>query len=410
MWPTATLIGFTILSWNTLSDDDVWADGWGCPLEQDRRDYLMLLKDLSMEEAQDFLTLERYQRIRRAILEEVNMSHSNTTKPIVDMLLFQELTRDEPWDELEQDKEDDEDDQFSTTILSLYESIPCPNPADEYYNSYNTTTLRRVYIRKNSGYKWSRSFGLETDVLQGGCLVELQYLSDGEELGKDDEEGGEEEEGVGFDGSQESVDSATNRHNKLYIVNLHGKSGDMRNPEILRVGMSALWNEISNLLQPTLGDDAIDDPDMYGHNWKERIILCGDWNVHLANLPQAFAESGEDPHMVAAMLDNQTATNFSTNHEAGFLAQYDGCILANSSTLQLVIVSRNIHGFMVKGEHGQMPEDFSYDQNRGVLYEGTLLPATLASDGMSDHVRIYTTVSVDVGSYDNKNKSESDSG
>jgi hypothetical protein len=29
---------------------------------------------------------------------------------------------------------------------------------------------------------------------------------------------------------------------------------------------------------------------------------------------------------------------------------------------------------------------------------------------MSDHVRIYTTVSVDVGSYDTKNKSESDSG
>jgi hypothetical protein len=170
MWATTAAVGFTILSWNTLSYDDAWADGWGTPLEQDRRDCLMLLESLSVEEAQDFLTLERYQRIRQSIMWE-EMIDTDTTKPLVDMFVFQELNRDAPWDEL--------DDIFSTTLFSLYDRIPCQDS-----DKFNTTTIRRVYVRKNSGWKVSRSFGLETDVLQGGCLVELEYLL----CGKDDDD------------------------------------------------------------------------------------------------------------------------------------------------------------------------------------------------------------------------------
>jgi hypothetical protein len=378
MWATTAAVGFTILSWNTLSYDDAWAYGWGIPLEQDRRDCLMLLESHSVEEAQDFLTLERYQRIRQSIMWE-EMIDTDTTKPLVDMFVFQELNRDAPWDEL--------DDIFLTTLFSLYDRIPCQDS-----DKFNTTTMRRVYVRKNSGWKVSRSFGLETDVLQGGCLVELEYLL----CGKDDDDDANDTD---IDGCKEVVGS-TDGVNKLYVVNLHGKSGDMRNPDLLRVGMSALWNEISNLLQPAPIDDEMGDLSMHVDSWKQRIVICGDWNVHLADLPGAFTEPGEDSTLMAAMLDNQTATNFSTNHEAGFLTQYDGCLLANSSILQLNRVSSNLHGFMVKGEQGQLTEGFSCEQSQGVLYEGTLLPGTLASDGLSDHLRMYTTFSVAVGSYD----------
>jgi hypothetical protein len=387
MWSSTAAVGFTVLSWNTLSYDDAWADGWGTPLEQDRRDCLMLLENLSIEEAQDILTSERYQRIRRDIMWEELMS-ADAAKPFVDLLLFQELNRDAPWDEPEQNV----DVLFSTTLSTLYDRIPCQD-SDEY----NTTTMRRVYVRKNSGWTVTRSFGLETDVLQGGCLVELEYLLCEE---NDDEEA----EDTHIDDCKE-VDS-TDEHNKLYIVNLHGKSGDMRNPEVLAVGMPALWNEISNLLRPSQSDDELDDPDFPEDSWKERIVLCGDWNVHMTDLPGAFAGPGRDPTLVAAILNNQTATNFSTNHEAGFLTQYDGCLLANSSVLHLDSVSRNLHGFMVKGEQGELTGGFSYEHNQGVLYDGALLPGTLASDGLSDHLRIYTTFSVAVGIEDSTNPGE----
>jgi hypothetical protein len=421
----------TILSWNTLCAQDPWYEGWGCPLEQERRDALMELKDISMEQAQAFLTRERYHRIRKALqwemllgindedddsgVDNTSMGDSPPLKP-ADIWLFQELTRDHPWDD---PPEEEEDDEFATLLSTMYERVPCQDDSD-----YKTT--QRVYVRRDSGWKVRRSFGLQTDVLEGGCVLELQYV--GHDHNDDDDNNSKmignqvtvaenfEDESSGTvapstfndtsiyrcknemdDLYMDGCDTDKSIHNKLYVVNLHGKSSNMRHPEQLRAGTAALWKEISHLLRPPTGNEEYwDDPDAYGDSWKERIVLCGDWNVHLADLPQSLAEPGTYSHIQAALLDNHTSTNFSTNHEDGFLAQYDGCLLAKSPLLGLQSVSRNLTGFMAKGEHEELMGDFSYQLNQGLSYGGTLLPGTKASEGLSDHLRVYTKFSVSV--------------
>ncbi|KAG7371316.1 hypothetical protein IV203_019886 [Nitzschia inconspicua] len=424
----------TILSWNTLCTRDPWYEGWGCPLEQERRDLLMELEGLSTEQAQAVLTQERYQRIRRALKWEIqqneggqgqeeqykdhesllnesqerNNSVSTLRLPsTIDIMLFQEVTRDDPWDE------NDDDTDFVALFSSLYDRVPCQDDSKE-------ETLQQVYVRRDSGWRFTQSYGLKTDVLEGGCLVELEYVDDDFLNGEESDVDGTKNENNLHDavGGSDSYFNATvstqgcddeleKLHweeqqsqkiicNKMYIVNLHGKSSYMRNPYKLNAGMMALWSEISDLLISTAGDDIslCNDPDLNGDSWKERIVLCGDWNVHLSDLPGIFLNLGNYSDVEAAMLDNRTGSNFSTNHEDGFLAQYDGCLLATSPFLELQSVSRNLTGFMVKGENGALEGRFTCKHNQGVFYEGSLLPGTLASDGLSDHLQTYTTFSI----------------
>jgi hypothetical protein len=357
----------TILSWNTLCYEDPWFDGWGCPLEIQRRDAMMQLnKRLFPDEVQHLLTKERYGRIRNAMLEEVSLDDK------VDVYLLQELTHQDPWDD---------DDEFAMLVEPYLDRVACQ---DDYEGN-----LQRVYIRKDSGWKAIRSYGLETDVLEGGCLVELVYWDaiGQQSNGTSYEEmlllcGGKEEEGL--DGG----DCFVNMQNRLYLVNLHGKSGPMRDPKSRQQGMEALWKEMEGLLDARNVTTSID-----GDSWQDRLVMCGDWNTHLTDLPEAFPTSVSSL-LIPALLDNQTHASFSTDHEAGFLAQYDGCLLASSRALQWMDVSNNIHGFMPKGQHGTLTGDFSYVQNEGVFLGDTLEPGTLASDGLSDHLRIYTSFSV----------------
>mmetsp|Transcript_15496 Transcript_15496/g.27916 ORF Transcript_15496/g.27916 Transcript_15496/m.27916 type:complete len:219 (-) Transcript_15496:156-812(-) len=195
----------------------------------------------------------------------------------------------------------------------------------------------------------------------------------------------EAENEVGVDCSQQ----------KLYVVNLHGRSGDMRNPDKRRAGMQALWGEVETLLRHVSSSE--DDGDEQSSSWRDRLVMCGDWNTQLTDFLDLFPKWNVP---VAALLDNETETQFSTNHEAGFLAQYDGCILASSSALKFNNVERNLTGFMVKGKNGELGGAFSYVHEKGVFYEDSVLPGTLASIGLSDHLRILTDVSVLVG--DNK--------
>ncbi|KAL3920436.1 MAG: hypothetical protein SGARI_006943, partial [Bacillariaceae sp.] len=298
----------TILSWNTLCYDDAWFDGWGCPLEIERRNALMdLQKNLTMEDAQQILTKERYYRIRHALLKEMMIEgDSLQTDPSPDFVLLQELTHDDPWD-------DEQDENFADLVAPLYDRVSCQ---DDYEGN-----LQRVYVRKDSGWTVKHDYGLEADVLEGGCLVELAH-----EL-----------------------------HDELFLVNLHGKSGPMRDPRARKDGLKTLWDEVEGIL----GNDSVNNTDDDATSKLDRLVICGDWNTHLTDLPQIFSDWGPSPP-IAALLKNQTQSDFSTNHEAGFLAQYDGCILASSPSLQLHGVSRNLKGFMPKGQNGKLTGDFSY--------------------------------------------------
>lgn len=64
--------------------------------------------------------------------------------------------------------------------------------------------------------------------------------------------------------------------------------------------------------------------------------------------------------------------------------------------MELHSVARNLIGFMAKGEHEPLLAGFSYENSEGIFYEGVLLPGTLVSEGLSDHLRIYTALSVTV--------------
>jgi len=208
----------------------------------------------------------------------------------------------------------------------------------------------------------------------------------------------------------------------------------------------------------------------------KRIILCGDWNTQLSDLlmissPEKIQYNNNNntiPSLllepIVGLLHNSTASTkstkstvpvFSTNHEDGFLAQYDGCLFfrsntstntssnnnhtnndadnntatatatatvtSSSSVLELDNVSWNITGFMPKGQNGILSSsynNFTYSRSHqegggggggGVYLNGIFLgPGTLPSIGMSDHIRIYTTIRINNNNNNNNNSNTVD--
>jgi len=377
-----------ILSWNTLESGEggAWSNGWGCPLEIQRRDELIQTiivdgdYDAAKTKAEHVLTQERYHRLRNTMLDEILYS----SEPI-DFLMFQECTVGDFWDEapLDPSNEDSLDKEFFVTLDSLYEKIPC-----QARNEVVTEeTLQHVYVRRNSGWKTTVATALQSDAFVGGCLAEFILCEDS---------------------CSETEDASS-----LILVNIHGKSRNMRDPDLRRTSISNLWEEIGS---------HFDDTSAF---WNNGIVLCGDWNTQLSDLIEPFSRVSGDSGLVpvVGMLNNATATTnypfFSTNHEDGFLAQYDGCLWfetpSHSSYLELSDVSWNITGFMPKGTDGKLSGDhpgnavnnFTYHRGgsrEGVYLNGMFLPGSKASMGLSDHLRIYTKIKVNHHEKDGEDK------
>ncbi len=380
-----------ILSWNTLESGEggAWSNGWGCPLEIQRRERLIqkIIEDgnydVAKSRAEQILTQERYRRIRKTMLDEIL-----STEPS-DFLLFQECTVGDFWDEppLDPSQEDSLDNKFFAVFDSLYEKVNC-HAKDEVVSE---ETLQHVYVRRDSGWAPSSSVALQSDAFVGGCLAEFTLCNDA---------------------SKNCLDNM-NDASSLILVNVHGKARNMRDPDLRLESISNLWEEIGSHFRDKNGDSA---------GWKGEVVLCGDWNTHLSDMIEPFKHVNSDSALmpVVGMLNNATTANdypfFSTNHEDGFLAQYDGCLLlksiagASSSYLDLEDTRWNMTGFMPKGKNGKLSGDqpdamynnFTYhrgsnDSNHageGVYLNGVFLPGSRASMGLSDHLRIYTTIKV----------------
>lgn len=406
-----------ILSWNTLESGQggAWSDGWGCPLEIQRREELMKKIDAdggyesvdAKSMAETLLTQDRYKRIRKTILEELLEPKSSSSSSIekgdaVDFLMFQECTAGNFWGEPSRNSssEDSLDDVFLENFGSLYEKVPCQadNEAD------TQETLQHTYVRRNSGWVPSSSVILQTKAFVGACLTEFTRCEDSK------------------------TNCSDTKLPSLILVNLHGKSRNMRDPDLRREAIFDLWKEIGS----HVNDNGMDRNTVGSANdssWASRIVLCGDWNTQLSDLIEPFrdANSGSVLEPVVGLLDNATATTdypfFSTNHEDGYLAQYDGCLFlgtppgqessdASPSYLELKDTSWNITGFMPKGRDGRLSGDplgaaimynnFTYyrgenddnNKNEGVYLNGVFLPGSMPSMGLSDHLRIYTTIHI----------------
>eukprot|EP00536_Pseudo-nitzschia_multiseries_P015114 jgi/Psemu1/41291/gm1.41291_g len=444
-----------ILTWNTLESGEggAFSNGWGCPLEIRRRDELARVlntttatttydtdnnnnddDDWFQTKAEELLTRERHERLRAAMKKEA-AKHNDNDNPAADFWLFQEVTDGDAWD-----------DDLNSNYLG-YNRVPCPS---EILASGETgTTLRRVYVRNGAGWSHIRSVPLSSsDALLGGCLAEFELeldLDESNSTNADDENEG----------------TAAAPRPSLALVNLHGKSRNMRDPVLRREGMNRMWEQVGAHLRSSSSNNNSNDHDDDGRSWQQRVVLCGDWNTQLTNLvgdlraamggkgngnsngngddhdSDASGGSGEvvwEP--VVGLLDNATATEtgyplFSTNHEDGFLAQYDGCLFVRKNTinpnvnskpisgsaggveleleLELEATSWNPEGFMPKGHNGRLTGDFRYhpggsssnsnssndqDAEEGVYLDGRLLPGSKPSQGLSDHLRIYTDIRV----------------
>jgi hypothetical protein len=461
---------------NTLESGNggAFSMGWGCPLEIQRRDELLKLKQststlstndmngtsVSMkEEVERILTNERYERIRKIIFNEMEMemkeinNNDTTINMPIDFFLFQEMIVDNSWDENNENDNDNENGNKNNKFPpSSYERVPCQDN-NEKENKNQQKNLQRIYVRKQSGWKSKQSYTLQSDVLEGGCLVEFGFQNDTDGV---IHEGGDKEE-----------------QTTLFLVNLHGKSKNMRDPKLRRTGLTDLWDEIgvylnnNNLKKDNNSNqNGSENDDSW---WMKRIILCGDWNTQLSDLIPPEIQYNNNNNMISSpslepvvgLLHNSTTFAsttansitatvpvYSTNHEDGFLAQYDGCLFfrststntssnhnhnhnhttdvndvntatatatatSSSSFLELDNVSWNITGFMPKGQNGRLPSSSSNDDKqehnyynnftysrkegggRGVYLNGIFLgPDTLPSIGMSDHIRIYTTIRI----------------
>jgi len=404
-----------ILSWNTLESGQggAWANRWGCPLEIQRRDGLIkaINSDIGYNESavvtksevERVLTQQRYKRIRKTVLEEIR--NSNASEDNIDIMLFQEVTTGDFWDEQSRNpgNEDSLDNEFFQIFTSLYEKVLC------YDDNYPDETIQHAYVRRNSGWKGSSTRILQSKALVGGCLIEFIRCEDSEA------------ENHCFDRAPPP---------SLVLVNLHGKSRNMRDPYLRRQGILDLWEEIGSHLNGNGDADNDGDSNHDDSSWKDRIVLCGDWNTQLSDLIEPFREANSDSLLepVVGLLDNATATTdypfFSTNHEDGFLAQYDGCLFFHNppvpgspetspSYLELEGTNWNITGFMPKGRDGRLSgnnNNFTYhhgssndDKEEGVYLNGVFLPGSMPSMGLSDHLRIYTTIHIDRNSNANKN-------
>ena len=217
----------------------------------------------------------------------------------------------------------------------------------------------------------------------------------------------------------------------------------MRDPALRQEGIFDLWQELESQFNNTNTTTITTDG---ASSWQSRIVLCGDWNTQLSDLIEPFREAANSMNKTATsssssvlfepvvgLLDNATAMTtqgypfFSTNHEDGFLAQYDGCLFfrtmphpghgasfpdGSQSYLELDETSWNLTGFMPKGRDGRLSGDppletpmynnFTYsrgnsdnkNEGAGVYLNGVLLPGSRPSSGLSDHLRIYTTLRI----------------
>jgi hypothetical protein len=339
-----------ILSWNTLEYDGAWSEQWGCPLELARRDErLELHPDWSLEDAQAVLSRERYQRIQATILEELLLLNEDHPPP--DLVLFQEISSMDAWTD-------------NITIPSnTYQRVECATAG-------SASTMQQIYIRSDAGWNPKQSYPLASRLLEGGCLVEFQYESTAHDEDEDD----------------------SNTVPSMYLVNLHGQARVIRNPEERTNAWHELWNELADRIRLSNNNETttvrMDPP--AADDWQDSLIMCGDWNMHLPDLLSDMEFELEWPNATAATLDNDTHSSFSTNHETGFLAQYDGCWVGADWHVERV--QRNTTGFMPKGQGGRLGGLFSYNNSGGVYSNGTLVPHTQAVGGMSDHLRIYTHV------------------
>ena len=374
-----------VLSWNTLEFEGPWSEEWGCPLEIQRRNELLrVMKHSSTSEAaaEEVLTKERFQRIRQAVWDDTR-SHGKNRNGVVDLMLFQEVSRDHPWNN-----------PAEFDIPLPFEKVACQeevarvddNDDDDgknYSSSSLPSTIQQIYVNSNSGLKAINSHMLSSDgLLEGGCLVEFSY-EDSDAL------------------------SSTTTTRKIYVANIHGRASVIRNPNKRAEAFRDFTSELSQLVSanssPSSSKSKVEDED-----WQDSLLICGDWNVHLSNIPRYLGfnhttttkhSNSVSPSFSVGMLENSTTGSmFSTNHEAGFLAQYDGCLLG--SKLNVVEVSRNLTGFMPKGIDGNLWGLFSVQDSDGnVYYNQTMLPNTHPTIGLSDHLRIYTTIDI-VGSGD----------
>jgi len=475
-------------------------------------------EEAKSREIKRLLTNQRYARIRNTIINEMNDN-------AIDFYLFQELTEGNTWDEYFNTNNDtnnnitnivdrndndhrfefESESEFTQFPPSTYERVPCQEDDDNDNDSGgggdndNDKTVQRIYVRTESGWKSKRSYTLHSDVLEGGCLVEFQQQQQQHSpLGVD--------HGTGNEDNEDNEEEEEKRKQQLFLVNLHGNSKKMRDPHLRRRGIMELWKEIGSYLNTHTNNNRNENKNENENEssssssswwWLEKIIVCGDFNTHLSELITptrhyltTAADSNENNknnnhnstisgssspvvlEPVVGLLRNSTATTgqipvFSTNHEAGFLAQYDGCLFfrhnphpnsdvttatttptttntpisssepvplssiasssivsssssivssSSSSYLELENVSWNLTGFMPKG-HGKLPgrssseqqqeehpyyNNFTYhsshrdgDDDAGIYLNGIFLGSgTVPSFGMSDHLRIYTTIRI----------------
>ena len=114
--------------------------------------------------AEEILTQERYQRIRTTILEE--LQPTNDDENVIDFLLFQEITVDNAWDAPARDAVTA---PFLDTLELLYEPVPCR----AYDGGGHPGTVQHVYVRRDAGWRPTRSLTLRSPVIDGGCLTEF---------------------------------------------------------------------------------------------------------------------------------------------------------------------------------------------------------------------------------------------
>jgi hypothetical protein len=85
------------------------------------------------EEVERILTSERYERIRKTIFNEMEMTeinnNDNINMPMIDFFLFQEMTVNNSWDEKnENDNDNENDNKFPP---SSYERVSCQDNEEE---------------------------------------------------------------------------------------------------------------------------------------------------------------------------------------------------------------------------------------------------------------------------------------
>ena len=416
-----------VLSWNTLSPSDTWSLGWGCPLEQIRRDDLLISNSSSssfsnLSAAEQELTSERYERLETTILDDVITQG-------LDLILVQEVTPEHSWifpqqlQQQEHRQQDDGDDCDYDQKNQWYEL------SDDHACNLDSDQVQQIYYR-SSTLEFINSSPLMNDGLPGCLAVFSHKQNQNDNNSHSSSSSSSSSDDHHDDDEVNSSDESTEF--LFYVANIHAKARTIRDPDL----RPSLANDLVLEVETALSVMGFNNASVPG-------ILCGDWNAHLSTIEETFASlsltttnnirsSSSNHHhsynYTAGMLTNNTNGDiFSTNHEKGFLAQYDGCILATttrrkaaatvstdgsssnghnsspSGQLEIVNTTHNTTGFMPKGIQGNLTGLFDFDfddtgdydpQQANVYYNGTVISGSNPSIGTSDHLRIVTEFSI----------------